>query len=128
VITCYRDLDVWQRAMEVVECCYRLSEGFPRAEEFGLRGQMRRAAVSVPSNIAEGHGRTTTGEYLQQLSIARGSLMELETHVLIAGRLGYIPQNDVTRVLELTSEVSRMLASLAVRLREKAAREGGRHP
>ena len=86
----YRDLLVWGRAMDLVVEAYRLTEAFPREERYGLVQQVRRAAVSVPSNIAEGHGRDHLGDYLRQLSVANGSLMELETQVLIAGRMGYL--------------------------------------
>lgn len=83
-VQCYRDLLVWQKAMEVVLACYRLSETFPKTETFGLASQLRRAAVSIPANIAEGHGREHLGDYLHHLSIANGSLMEAETHLLLA--------------------------------------------
>jgi len=88
-IASYRDLDVWNRAMELVVACYRVTGEFPRTEELGLKAQLRRAATSVPSNIAEGHGRSSTGAYLRHLSIAHGSLMELETQLDIARRLKY---------------------------------------
>ena len=118
-IRSYRDLDVWNRAMDLVECCYRLSEGFPRSEEFGLRAQVRRSAVSVPSNIAEGNGRSTTRDYLRFISVAHGSLMELETQLLIAGRLHYLDAASLDSGLARTEEIGRMLTSLARRLREK---------
>jgi len=82
---------VWGRAMDLVVETYRLTEAFPREEKYGLVQQLRRAAVSVPSNIAEGHGRDHLGDYLHHLSIANGSLMEVETQVLIAGRMAYLP-------------------------------------
>ena len=78
-IKSFRDLTVWQTSMDLVTDAYRLSDSFPRSEDFGLRLQMRRAAVSVPANVAEGHGRTGIGEYLHHLSIAHGSLSELMT-------------------------------------------------
>jgi four helix bundle protein len=120
-IKSYRDLDVWKQSMDLVEECYRLSDRFPRSEEFGLRAQMRRSAVSIPSNIAEGNGRSTTGDYLRHVSIAHGSLMELETQVLIAGRLRYLEAADVEAVLKRTDELGRMLTSLGRRLRERAS-------
>lgn len=83
-ITSYRDLVVWTRAMDVVEACYKLTRLLPQSEMYGLSSQIRRAAVSIPANIAEGHGRRNLGEYLQHLSIANGSLKELETRLLIA--------------------------------------------
>jgi four helix bundle protein len=118
-ITGYRDLDVWRLSMDLVEQSYRLTEKFPRAEEFGLRAQIRRAAVSIPSNIAEGQGRSSTGEYVHHLAIARGSLMELETQVQIGARLGFIPDQDVGPFLESTSRIGRMLNALSVRLRAR---------
>ena len=125
-IKSYRDLEVWQQSMDLVEECYRLSNQFPRGEEFGLRAQIRRSAVSVPSNIAEGNGRSTTGDYLRHLSIARGSLMEVETQVLIAGRLGYVEPASVDDVLKRADGIGRMLTSLARRLRERTEPNAGR--
>jgi four helix bundle protein len=116
-ITGYRDLDVWQKAMTLVERSYRLTEGFPRSEEFGLRAQIRRAAVSIPSNIAEGQGRSS----------AHGSLMELETQVQIAGRLGFVLNKEVETFLDAGSEVGRMLNALITSLRARMrARAGSR--
>jgi four helix bundle protein len=89
VVNGYRDLLVWQRAMDLVVEVYRLSDTLPRDEKYGLVQQMRRPAASVPSNVAEGHGRDHLGDYLHHLSIANGSLMEMETQVMIAGRMGY---------------------------------------
>jgi len=118
-IKSYKDLEVWKQSMDLVEECYRFSDRFPRSEEFGLRSQVRRSAVSVPSNIAEGNGRSTTGDYLRHVSIAHGSLMELETQVLIAGRLRYVDAAVVSEVMRRTDEIGRMLTALARRLREK---------
>ncbi len=120
-IKSYRDLEVWKQSMDLVEECYRLSEGFPRSEEFGLRAQLRRSAVSVPSNIAEGHGRSTTGDYLRHLAIAHGSLMELETQLLIARRLEYVTEPSLEALLKRTDGIGRMLASLTKRLRERTS-------
>ena len=106
----YRELKVWQKAMEMVTEVYRLTQTFPREEIFGLTSQIRRAAVSVPSNIAEGQGRLTRGEFRQFLGHAKGSLAELETQILIAKNLGYI--NDPLRTLDRLSEVARMLNGL----------------
>jgi four helix bundle protein len=118
-IKSYRDLEVWKLAMDLVELCYGLSERFPRNEEFGLRSQVRRSAVSIPSNIAEGNGRSATGDYLRHLSIAHGSLMELETQIQIAGRLQYLNDAAVSEVLERADAIGRMLTALARRLRER---------
>jgi four helix bundle protein len=83
-INSYRDLRVWQDAMTLAESCYRLTRQFPRDELFGLTSQIRRAAASIPANVAEGHGRESTGNFVQSLRVAQGSLKELETHLLLA--------------------------------------------
>ena len=90
-IRSYRDLKVWERAMDLVVASYKFTELLPKSEAYGLVPQIGRAAVSIPANIAEGHGREHLGEYLHHLSVANGSLMELETHFLIANRLAYSP-------------------------------------
>jgi four helix bundle protein len=89
-ITGYKDLQVWQRSMSLVETIYRITAKFPHTEQWELLSQMRRAAISVPSNIAEGYGRNATGEYRHHLSIARGSLLELDTQVLLCKRLNLL--------------------------------------
>jgi len=118
----YRDLVVWQQAMALVADLYRLSERFPREEKYGLVQQLRRAAVSVPSNIAEGHGRDHLGDYLRHLSIANGSLMELETQVQIAAILGYVTKDQAARVLARAARVGKLLSGLTRALKEH------RHP
>ncbi len=115
----HRDLLVWRRAMDLVLAAYRLTKGFPTDERYSLVQQLRRAAVSVPSNIAEGHGRMHLGDYLRHLSIARGSVMELETQVLIAGRLGYVSKPEEDRILVLAAQVGRMLSGLLRALRKR---------
>ena len=115
----YRDLVVWQRAMDLVTATYRLTASFPRHETYGLVQQLNRAAVSVPSNVAEGHGRDHLGDYLHHLSVANGSLMELETQLMIAGRLGYLSKEAEERILAQAAEVGRMLAGLARALRQR---------
>ena len=105
--------------MDIVEVCYKLSMQIPQSEIFGLTSQIQRAAVSIPTNIAEGHGRMNLGKYLRHLSIASGSLKELKTHLIIAGRLQYINEDEIILVLEACSEVGRMLASLIQKLRQK---------
>jgi four helix bundle protein len=87
VIRSYRDLRVWQQAMDLAEACYRATRQFPREELYGMTSQIRRAAVSVAANIAEGHGRDSTGEFVQFLRVAQGSLKELETHLLLSHRV-----------------------------------------
>ncbi|HEU5462655.1 MAG TPA: four helix bundle protein [Candidatus Binatia bacterium] len=116
MVASYKDLLVWQRAMDLVETVYRIMATFPRSEEWGLISQMRRAVVSVPSNIAEGYGRQATGEYRHHLSIARGSLLELETQILLALRLKYLQSAAADPVLKELDEISRMLATLVSKL------------
>ncbi len=123
-ITSHRDLTVWQRAMDLVVGCYALSRSFPREEDFVLNVQLRRSALSVPSNIAEGHGRTGIAEYLHHLSIAHGSLMELETQLQVALRLEYLAEEQVAEVLCDTQEISRMIKGLMRQLRETAKQSG----
>jgi four helix bundle protein len=118
-VTSYRDLVVWARAMDIVVVCDQLTTNIPQSEIYGLIGQIRRAAVSIPADIAEGHGRKTLGEYMQHLSIANGSLKELETHLLIASRLHYVKDDEISPALEGCSEIGRMLASLIQKLRQK---------
>jgi four helix bundle protein len=117
----YRDLLVWQKAVDLVTCCYALTKLLPRSETYGLIGQIQRAAVSIPANIAEGHGRNHLGDYLRHLSIANGSLMELETHFLIAQRLKYLDAADVDRVLAQSGELSKMLCGLTKKLQAKGS-------
>lgn len=113
----HRDLLVWQRAIALVEMVYGATESFPASERFGLGGQMRRAAVSVPANIAEGHARSGTRELLHYLSISAGSLSELDTLIEIGERLGYF---DVTEELRKTlDDVSGMLMGLQASLRKR---------
>ena len=108
----YQELEVWQRAMTLAEECYRATKGFPKEEMFGLTSQIRRAAVSIPANIAEGQGRYFTKEFLKHLSIARGSLMELETHLIISERIGLLDSKHLAPLLNLTDEISRMMSGL----------------
>lgn len=115
----YRDLTVWKLAMELVVECYSAARRFPRAEAYGLSSQLQRAAVSVPSNIAEGNGRASLGDYLRHLSIANGSLMELETHIRVAQRLGYLSEAQECQVLSLSRQVGRTLGALIKRLRSR---------
>ena len=112
----YRELIVWQRAMEVVEMVYTLTKGFPNDERFGLTSQIRRAAVSIPSNIAEGQARDSTAEFLRFLSIAQGSRAEVETQLLIASQLGYANPESIKPILNKLEEVKRMTYSLKKKL------------
>jgi len=108
----FRDLRVWQGAMDLVEMIYKVSVDFPRHETYGLTSQLRRAAISVPSNIAEGHARKHTKEYLNFLSVAQGSLAELQTQIEIASRLGYVAKLDVQDVLSHSASLSKQLHAL----------------
>ena len=101
---------------------YQASATLPKTETYGLTSQMRRAVVSIPSNIAEGHGRDGLGEYLYHLSVANGSLMELETDLFIAHRMRYLPASAVRPLLRRTAEVGRMLAGLTRKLKGRRAR------
>ena len=112
IIRSYRDLEVWQKAMDLVVACYRVAENFPKTETYGLAIQLQRAAVSVPANIAEGQGRNHTKEFINHLSMAYGSLMEIETHLQIAGRLGYMKDSDLQGLLSQSNEIGRMLNGL----------------
>lgn len=108
----YRDLKVWQKAMELVTESYQLARLLPSSENYGLISQIQRAAASIPANIAEGHGRQHLGDYLHHLSIANGSLMELETHMLIAERLEFLSRDQIATAMEKAAELGRMLAGL----------------
>ena len=103
--------------MELVESIYRLAAKLPREEKYGLTAQLQRAAVSIPSNIAEGHSRESTKEYLRFLSIARGSLAELETQLMLCQRLGLLAEADIEAVLKLADEVGRMTHGVQTGLR-----------
>ncbi|WP_428151430.1 four helix bundle protein [Brevundimonas sp.] len=113
----YRGLVVWQRAMTIAEHVYELTRSFPREEQFGLTSQARRAAVSIAANIAEGYGRGTRPAYASFVRIAQGSLKELETHLLIAERVGFVAMAEVESVLADADELGRMLRSLLNKLR-----------
>lgn len=108
----YQDLKVWQKAMDLVFSVYKLSKSFPKDETYGLTSQIRRASVSVPSNIAEGWGRGSTKSYLQFLRIGRGSLTELETQLIIAHQLDYLSIKEHDDLESLLKEVGRMLNGL----------------
>ncbi len=116
-IQSYRDLKVWQKSVALAVECYQLSRRMPRAEMYGLSSQIQRSAVSIPANIAEGHGREHLGDYLHHLSVANGSLMELETHMLIAVKLTYLNSDDIKPILLHSGEVGRMLSGLISKLR-----------
>jgi four helix bundle protein len=120
-ITSYRDLRVWQDAMDLAETCYVLTRKFPREELFGLTSQIRRSSSSIPANIAEGNGRELTRSYIQSLRIAQGSLKELETHLLLSNRVGIVEKNALSVALEKCEAVGKMLRSLMRTLQSKAS-------
>src|SRR5689334_23008436 len=115
----YKDRKVWQLGVEISIKVYRLTESFPQREMYGLSSQMRRAAVSVASNIAEGHSRGQTKDLIRFLAISRGSVSELETQLIIAERLGYLNPRDLSRTRSMLEEESRMLAGLRRSLKSK---------
>ena len=117
----YRDLKAWQTAMEMVQEVYRLTRAFPREESYGLTIQLRRAAVSIASNIAEGKGRSSDKELLHFLSNAKGSLFEVETQIMIADGLGYLTHMQGEEHLLRTAEVGRLLNGLMKAFRNTAA-------
>ncbi len=115
----YRELEVWQAAMDLAAECFRLTKAFPKDELFGMTSQIRRAAASIPANIAEGQGREHTKEFLNHLSIARGSLKELETHLLLCQRVGLLKDADLPTVMTLCERISQMLSRLRQALERK---------
>ncbi|MCA9858552.1 MAG: four helix bundle protein [Thermomicrobiales bacterium] len=117
----YRDLRVWQLAMDFAIAIYQSTNAFPTDERFGLTSQLRRAAVSVPSNIAEGNARNSTADYLRFLRISRGSLAEINTHLLIAKRLGYLDDGSSSSLLSKTDELMRQLTSMHSAIERSAA-------
>ena len=118
----HHELSVWQKAMSLVQDVYLLSDRLPSHERFHLGNQLRRSAVSVPSNIAEGYGRETRREYVRHLVIARGSLAELETQLLISARVGYVRRSELAPVYRNQLEVGAMLSTLIRRLKGESKR------
>jgi four helix bundle protein len=117
----YRDLIVWQKAMGLARQAYTLTSGLPKSEAYGLLAQVRRAAVSIPSNIAEGHGRLTDLQFRHFLGNARGSLCELQTQVELAADLGYLDKKKIQIVMDQRAEVGRLLNGLITSLRQHSA-------
>jgi len=115
----YRELKVWQKSYRLCLDIYRITKKFPKEERYGLTSQIRRAAVSIPSNIAEGYGRKTTADYLRFLYIAYGSICELETQLLLSGDLYYVNQENLKALKDGTEEVERMLKALIKSLENK---------
>jgi four helix bundle protein len=123
----YQDLLAWQRAIDLVEEVYTSSRSWPKEELYGLTNQVRRAVVSVPSNIAEGQGRRGRAEFLRHLSISHGSLREVETQLMIARRLRYLTQDQADGLLAQTAEVGRLLQGL-MRSLDATTADGNRTP
>jgi four helix bundle protein len=122
-ITSYQDLLVWQKSMKLAAHIYRLVPSWPTWELYGLVAQIRRSATSVPANIAEGHGRRSTREYLHFLSIAKGSLRETETFLLLALELNYLTSDKASSCFDIMTEVGKMLSTLETRVLEAEARK-----
>src|SRR5215212_8199678 len=118
-VSSYRDLLVWRKGIDLVKSVYLISQTFPADERFGLTTQVRRAAVSVPSNIAEGQARRTTGEFIHSLSHSEGSLAEVDTQLVIATELGYCKPSDIQTAMLTLTELQKMLTSLRKKLQLK---------
>jgi len=119
----YKDLKVWQKAMDVTVDIYKLVKKLPKEETYLLSDQMRRSAVSIPSNIAEGQARSTAKEYARFLSIAMGSKSELETQLMICARIGYFSEADISQPMSMLTEIGKMLNKLASGLRDDKVAE-----
>jgi four helix bundle protein len=117
----YRDLVVWKQGMDLAAACYSVTTSFPKSELYGLTGQLRRAAVSIPSNIAEGHGRRSTKAYMNHISIAIGSQAELSTCIELAARFGFLDQAALKHITALSDSVGRLLYGLHRALKRKLA-------
>ena len=120
----YRDLMAWQEAMKLALVTYRLSKKFPRAEMFGLTSQIRRSAISVPSNIAEGQGRLSPREFRMFLGHALGSLMELETQAILANELEYLAKSELEEILAIAARVGRLVNGLVASLEKQTKAVG----
>jgi len=120
MVRTFRELEVWRKSMALAEHVYRVTRGFPREEVYGLTSQLRRAAVSVPSNIAEGQSRNSTGEFIQFLGTAKGSLSELMTQTELAGRLALLGPKETEAVQTEAMEIAKMLNGLVRSLRAKS--------
>ena len=119
IVYSYEDLSIWKKSMNLAEKIYELTKFMPKEEVYGLTAQMRRAAVSIPSNIAEGQQRASTKEFLRFLSIARGSNAELQTQLVLACRLGYFQSEQIRETMNLTKEVSKMINALMISLNKR---------
>lgn len=108
----FKDLKIWQKGMDIAEKCYFLTKSFPKEEMYGIIQQIRRSAVSIPANIAEGYGRRSPGDYSRFLNIAQGSVNELETHLLLSVKVNLCKYNDIETILQYLNEERRMIVSL----------------
>ena len=127
VVKSYRDLDVWQKGVALTNSIYLATGSFPAEEKFGLVNQMRRAAASNPSNVAEGHARSTTAEYQRFISIAMGSVPELETQVIISEELGFLADSARNDLLKQLDGIGRMLRGLRQALSHRSKTRSHRH-
>lgn len=118
----FRDLVVWQKAMDFVVEVYEATKSFPNVEQFGLTSQLRRSCVSIPSNIAEGHGRDGTRDFLKFLSVAYGSLNEAQTQLMLAQRLGYLPSEKSSKLLGMAAEIAKLANGLCNSLNARLSR------
>lgn len=116
-ITNFKDLIIWQKGMDIAEKCYFLTKLFPRDELYGMVQQIRRSAVSIPANIAEGYGRRYTTEYVRFINIAQGSINELETHLILSQRVGITNKKDIELIIYWLHEESRMINALIKKLK-----------
>jgi four helix bundle protein len=126
VIQSYKELDVWKKAVALITRLYELTSGFPATERYGLASQIRRAAISIAANVAEGWGRGSRREYIQFLTVARGSLMELETHLIVASNLNFLKPHEFAEVSKPVQDIEKMLNRLVavLRGRDKPASRG----
>ena len=115
----FKELIVWQKAMDLTGEIYQIAKRLPKEETYALSDQMRRAAVSIPSNIAEGHGRNSTKEFIQFLAIARGSVYELETQLLLCVKIKYMTESEVQNATRLLSEITKIINSMITKLKSR---------
>jgi four helix bundle protein len=118
-IKSYKDLLVWQQAVDLAVSCYKLSKKFPKEDLFGMTSQLRRSSASVAANIAEGHGRESSASFVQFLRISQGSLKETETHIIIAGKLSLGSREELLAALATCDELGKMLRSLIRSIQDK---------
>jgi four helix bundle protein len=118
----YRDLKIWQKAVDLTEICYEATRSLPKEELYGLTSQIRRCSVSIPANIAEGYGRDSDGSFVQFLRVSQGSLKELETHTILCGRLGLLPPDKVSTILDGADELGKMTRAFISSIQRKVAK------